>query len=269
MIINASQDQKRKAVVNDQKRKMITKIDTHIKRKTIEQLNNSSDDEFFQRTNNLVLTQKNDHEIYLILDGCRAILDYFLKLDINDQWNLEFPITKKKGQFETIIIDILTLGLYNSKNESDQKQVQQYQESQQAILNFSEFITYYLIRCFQNSEEFMEFIQFNNYGIIPYSFENYNQFNKILQDKLKNQNLKNRNVKNIILQTLRPMASQYTEKIMHAFIKNWNSICQDGNIQYHNNENLMGHQMELMAILNIPVELLLNSVIQTETFKFL
>lgn len=71
----------------------------------------------------LIQTQKNDHDIYLILDGCRSILDYFLKLNIDDKWNLEFPISKKKNKIESVFFDIVTLGLYNSKSEGEQKQV--------------------------------------------------------------------------------------------------------------------------------------------------
>ncbi len=177
---------------------------------------------------------------------------------------------KEKGKSGMDVFkDVLTLGLMSEKKEESKNQQQHLhiQECQSAILDFSEFITYYLIRCFQNSEEFKKYIKFSNLGIQGYQFETYNQFNKIMSEKLRTQNLRNKTVKAIILQTLKPMMSQYSEKIMHAFLKNWTSISLKGNMQYHSKENLMAHQLELLTLVNIPPQILLTSMASTDTFK--
>lgn len=82
--------------------------------------------------NDLFLNQKNEHEIYLIVDGIRRILDYFLKLKVKDTWELSdqpFELSKKTGM--QIFRDVVTLWLMTDKKE-DNKQAQQYniQESQ-------------------------------------------------------------------------------------------------------------------------------------------
>ena len=51
---------------------------------------------------------------------------------------------------------------------------------------------------------------------------------------------------------------------MHALIKNWISISQQSNLKYHNKENLMAHQLELITLINIPPQVFLNSLISTE-----
>lgn len=52
---------------------------------------------------------------------------------------------------------------------------------------------------------------------------------------------------------------------MHAFMRNWVSISQKSNLEYHNKENLMAHQLELITLLNIPPQVFLNSLVTTES----
>ena len=70
----------------------------------------------------LFLNQKNDHEIYLILDGIRRILDYFLQLKTNNYheiWGEVDSVQKKETRRSGMEVfkDVLTLGLMSEKKE--------------------------------------------------------------------------------------------------------------------------------------------------------
>ena len=71
-------------------------------------------------------------------------------------------------------------------------------------------IVHIFIYCWRLSKEFRQNADFTAYGITPYSFERYNDVNKMIKDYHMKIDIHSKNVKSLIISVMKPLMYQYT-----------------------------------------------------------
>jgi len=72
----------------------------------------------------------------------------------------------------------------------------------------------------RTSRNFKEQIEFTNCGISPYTFEKYNNFNKLLGESLAKFDINLKTIKPQIISVIKPLTYQFNGKILFVIFIN-------------------------------------------------
>ena len=209
--------------------------------------------------NTFSLRYQNQNEIFIVLDGVKKILQFFLKFkSLNDERSGDK--TANAGVFD-YMKDILSFNLF-FRGQEIKKEVfnSQFPDTCKAILDLLHKFVFIYIYCWRLSREFREWSDFTPSGIIPYSFEKYNEINKNLKDMHMKIDPNSKNVRSQIISVMKPLFYQYTAEAINAFLNYWIKICEDPQINQFGVCPKMMKEIEILVTMNIPVETFLNAL---------
>lgn len=144
--------------------------------------------------------------------------------------------------------DVLTLGLLSSNNDPKDKPSEHNETCQGLIKEIRTILNLYLFS-WRNSRNFKEQIEFTNCGILPYTFEKYNAFNKNLGDVLSKFDINVKTIKPQIISVIKPLTLQFNAEMIDSFLSVWMKENHHG-IPKQNQR--MNNEIEILIMLNVP-----------------
>jgi len=215
--------------------------------------------------NTFTIRYQSQNEIYILLEGVKKILDYFLKFKtLADTPEVKGFEDESSGVFTTMK-DIFTFGLLSKSPQEERREVSpgiQTSDTAKAILNDLFKIVYIFIYCWRLSKEFRQCADFTAMGITPYSFEKYNDVNKMIKDYHMKIDLHTKNVKSLIISVLKPLMYQYTNDTISSFINYWILECQK-KLDMSINPRMM-KEIEILVSMNVPVEMFISALTRNQ-----
>jgi len=159
------------------------------------------------------IKSQSQNEIYILLEGVKKILDYFLKFNTipEKEAGTIFHGAEGPGVF-AVVKDIFTMGFLQKSAAEDKKDLASiaHADTSQAILKDLLRVVYIFIYCWRLSKEFRVSADFSPMGITPYTFEKYNEINKMVKENHMKIDPHAKTVKSLIISVLKPLTYQYT-----------------------------------------------------------
>ena len=209
--------------------------------------------------NTFSLRYQNQNEVFIVLDGVKKILQFFLKFKPLNE-NNSGDKTTNPGVLD-YMKDMISLNLF-FRGQEIKKDIfnSHFPDTCKAILDLLNRLVYIYIYCWRLSREFREWSDFTPSGIIPYSFEKYNEINKNLKDMHMKIDPNAKNVRSQIISVMKPLFYQYTGETINAFLNYWIKICEDPQINQFDVCPKMMKEIEILVTMNIPVETFINAL---------
>jgi len=207
------------------------------------------------------IKSQSQNEIYILLEGVKKILDYFLKFNTipEKEQGTIFHGAEGPGVF-TVVKDIFTLGFLQKGAAEEKKDLAStaHNDTTQAILKDLLRVIYILIYCWRLSKEFRTSADFTSMGIAPYTFERYNDINKMVKDNHMRIDPHAKTVKSLIISILKPLTYQYTNETVNGFLNYWIRECQKQQ-DLRMNPRLM-KEIEILVSMNVSTEMIITAL---------
>ena len=209
--------------------------------------------------NTFSLRYQNQNEVFIVLDGVKKILQFFLKFKPLNEDN-SADKTANPGIFD-YMKDAFSFNLFY-RGQEVKKEIfnSQFPDTCKAILDLLHRLVFIYIYCWRLSREFRVWSDFTPSGIIPYSFEKYNEINKSLKDMHMKIDPNAKNVRSQIISVIKPLFYQYTGETINAFLNYWIKICEDPQINQFDICPKMMKVIEILVTMNIPVETFISAL---------